>query len=103
VQPLVQSVAVPPPYYGFSVEGELRATEVPAYDEDPQARTVVSAAAATAGVLDGSSSGSVLPARHQDIAELRAVEEGVYVIHYISPRDTLVGISLKYNVKVRRA
>jgi len=35
-----------------------------------------------------------------DVAELKTTEEGVYVVHYISNVDTLVGISLKYNVPV---
>jgi len=35
-----------------------------------------------------------------DIGELKTTEDGIYVIHYVSPRDTLVGISFKYNVPV---
>jgi len=35
-----------------------------------------------------------------DIAELRTTDQGIQAVHYVSNHDTLVGISLKYNVPV---
>lgn len=37
---------------------------------------------------------------HVDVVELRTTDDGVCVIHYVNSRDTLVGLSLKYNVPV---
>jgi len=34
------------------------------------------------------------------VAEVKVSDDGAFLIHYISSKDTLVGISLKYNVKV---
>ena len=102
--PAVQSAPVPPPYYGFSLESALRANEPPAYDDSTQGNApgvhVVTAAAAAASATGSSNAAQAY--LNQDIAELRTTDEGVQVLHYLSPRDTLVGICLKYNVKVGR-